>query len=108
MKQEVTFSSFTDSFSDSYKDNFSYNGKRALYDYLIELEESTGEEIELDTVAICCDYSEYSTALMCAIDYGFEPDKEQTAEEQESEALRWLNDRTQVIEFQGGIIISQF
>jgi hypothetical protein len=52
---------FEDSFneSDTYKNNFSYEGKLALYEYLTEYEEDTGEQIELDIVALCCDYTEY-------------------------------------------------
>lgn len=42
-----------------YKNNFSYEGLNALFDYLEELELSTGEENELDIVGICCNYSEY-------------------------------------------------
>ena len=45
---------------DTYKNNFTYEGKRALFDYLENLEEDTGTEIELDTIALCCEYSEYS------------------------------------------------
>ena len=40
------------------KENFSYEGLGLLFDYLEEYEESTGEEIELDAIALCCDYSE--------------------------------------------------
>lgn len=59
MKQTIDFSQFCDSFWDTYKNNFSYEGKRALFDYLENYEEETGEEIELDIVAICCDYTEF-------------------------------------------------
>jgi len=38
---------------------FSYEGLGALFDYLEMLEEDTGEQIELDVIAICCEYSEY-------------------------------------------------
>lgn len=69
MKQYVTFSTFTDSFSDSYKDNFTYEGKRALFDYLENLEEDMGEEIKLDTVALCCEYSEYDNFEDLQADY---------------------------------------
>lgn len=34
MKEKVNFSQFLDSFSETYKDNFSFEGKRALFDYL--------------------------------------------------------------------------
>lgn len=40
------------------KENFSYEGLNALFEYLEEYEEATGEKIELDVIALCCDYSE--------------------------------------------------
>lgn len=63
------FSDFVDSFSDSYKNNFSYEGKRALYDYLNSMSDDTGEDIELDTVALCCDYTEYESFEKLKEDY---------------------------------------
>ena len=55
-----------------------------------------GEIIELDTVALCCEYSEY----------------EDLAELQENytdiKDLEDLQNNTQVIEFDGGIIIQDF
>ena len=39
--------------------NWSYDGTKALFDYLTELEEDTGEQIEFDRVALRCDFSEY-------------------------------------------------
>lgn len=60
MKQTVNFSQFVDAFRGSqYENNFSYEGKKALFDYLEQYEEETGEEIELDIVALCCDYTEF-------------------------------------------------
>lgn len=59
MIEHINFSQFVDSFSEQYKNNFSYEGKRALFDYLEEYEESTGEELELDPIAFCCEYTEY-------------------------------------------------
>ena len=41
-------------------DQFSYEGLDVLFDYLDELSEDTGETIELDVVALCCDYYESS------------------------------------------------
>lgn len=116
-KSNISFSYFCDSFGDSHKDNFSYSGKRALYDYLESLEEDTGEEIELDTVALCCEYSEYASAWEAMEEYQPEDmpvegeagdDLLEIAEKNEAEALRWLQERTQVISFDGGIIIQQF
>ena len=39
-------------------DQFSYEGLEVLFDYLDNLSEATGETIELDVVALCCDYYE--------------------------------------------------
>jgi len=62
MIEQVTRNSFIDAFkmSGSYKDNFTYAGLNALFDYLESYEEDTGEKIELDIVAISCDYNEYN------------------------------------------------
>ncbi len=60
MKTNVTFTDFTDAFRNmGRKDQFSYNGLKALYDYLEELENDMNEEIELDVIAFCCEYTEY-------------------------------------------------
>jgi|SRR3989304_8306684 len=56
----ISFSQFCDEFSDTYKNNFTYDGKRALFDYLEQLGEDIGEEVECDIVAICCDYTQYN------------------------------------------------
>ena len=39
-------------------ESFSDAALNVLFDYFEEYEESTGEEIELDVIAICCEYSE--------------------------------------------------
>ena len=45
--------------SDTYRNNFSYQGLNALFDYLEEYEDGTGEQLEFDPIAICCEWSEY-------------------------------------------------
>lgn len=53
---------FIDRFRDcGRQDQFSYNAKKALFEYYTELAEATGEPIEADIIAICCDWYE-STA----------------------------------------------
>ena len=60
MKQSVNFSEFCDRFRDMDRnEHFTYEGKRALFDYLEGYEEDAGEEIELDIIALCCEYTEY-------------------------------------------------
>lgn len=59
MIQTVNFNQFSDSFDGSCKDNFTYEGKRALFDYLEQYEEESDEKLELDPVAFCCEFTEY-------------------------------------------------
>jgi hypothetical protein len=59
MKTTVNQTDFIDAFKKLRPDNFSYDGLVALYDYLDDFEEDTDEEIELDVIAFCCDYSEW-------------------------------------------------
>lgn len=98
---------------------WSYAGSIALAEYLEEYEESTGEEMELDTCAIRCDFSEYASALEAATDRGWEPEAsllddddnirpdDEVAEENEELALKWLQEDCQIIEFDGGVIVSR-
>jgi hypothetical protein len=60
MIQTVNFNTFHDEFAAIRPDNFTYSGLRALFDYLEQLEEDIGEPIELDVIAICCEYSQYT------------------------------------------------
>ena len=94
----LNFSQFCDEWAKwgDRNDTFSYNGKQALFDYLEEYEESTGEEIELDIVALCCDYTEYANIEEVIADYSSIKDIDD------------LRDNTTIIEFDGGIIIQQF
>ena len=59
MYQSVGFCDFTDAFRKmDRKENFSYEGLKVLFDYLERLEEDMGEPIELDVIALCCEYME--------------------------------------------------
>ena len=40
-------------------ENFSYQGIKALFAYLEDYETDTGTPVEMDVIAICCEYSEY-------------------------------------------------
>ena len=111
MYQTVNFYDFERAFVTADRaDSFSYHGKRALFDYLEEMEDDTGagNGIELDVVAICCDFSEYSSALEAVKDYGFTPLQYCDDEETEENALEWLQDQTTALSFDGGVIIQAF
>lgn len=95
MYQEINFSDFCDGFQGDRKDTFSYNGKRALYDYIIEYEESTGDEIEFDPIALCCEYTEYESL------------KELQGNYNDIESIEDLEERTVVISIDNDSFIIQ-
>jgi hypothetical protein len=58
MKQTIGLSQFTDAFMAIRPKNFTYDGLVQLFDYFESYESDTGEQIELDVIAICCEYEE--------------------------------------------------
>jgi len=78
-------------------------GALALAEYLQSIEDDTGEQMEFDAVAIRCDYSEYPTAVDAHNDITSGHD---LTENDEETALVRMREIGQVIEFKGGIIIS--
>ena len=78
-------------------------GAFALAEYLQELEDSTGEQMEFDAVAIRCDYSEYPTAVEAHNNITSGHD---LTEDEEETALERMREIGQVIEFKGGVIVS--
>lgn len=88
----LNFSQFCDGFPDSYKNNFSYEGKKALFEYLEQVSEDIGEHIEYDPIGFCCDYNE-SHYNDIAKDYGLEI--EELDEEEAIKAVEdYLSDNT--------------
>jgi hypothetical protein len=57
MKDTVTRSTFTNAMRES----FTYEAIQALWDYFEQYESDTGEELELDPVALRCEFNEYSS-----------------------------------------------
>lgn len=70
MKTTVSLYDFREAFRGVRPDNFSYEGLEALFDFLEQLEEDTGQEMELDVIAICCDFSEYQDLEDFRVSYG--------------------------------------
>lgn len=95
MKQSVYLSDFRSAFHAHDRQNqFSYEGLGILFDYLEQYEQDVGEELELDVIALCCEFAE-SSADDIARDYdidmeGIEPDMVQQA------VVEWLCDHTSV------------
>ena len=103
MKDTINKDQFRNWFrsNEQYKNNFSYEGLEALFDYLEEMEELTGEELEFDPVALCCEFEEYDT---------FEEFQEEYNGEVLYPTLDDLEDYTTVIRVghTGSFIIQQF
>lgn len=69
MKQYVTEHTFIDTLVQDEYASFSYEGAKSLFSHLEELEESIGHEIEFDSVALRCAYSEYENIEECLKEY---------------------------------------
>ena len=66
----ITQSDFTTAFHRMGRGKqFSHEGLLALYDYLEILGDDIGQEIELDVIALCCEYVEYENLKEFQDDY---------------------------------------
>ena len=101
MKQTVHESDFRNAFV-TYRreDNFSYLGLSALYWWLRNFEEDAGKEIELDVIALCCDFTEYDD--LDEFHESYDKDEYKTIED--------IADKTTVIPIgdTGGFIVGDF
>lgn len=114
MKKTIDQVEFVAEFNGTqYESNFSIEGRRALFDYLEDLE-FMDEEIEMDIVSLCCDYTEYDSAWDAMEQY--QPEDMPTEGEEgddlveiqaknERAANEWLGERTTVIPVEGGKVI---
>jgi hypothetical protein len=96
MKTTISRYDFERAFVDAgRKDQFSYEALGLLYDYLEEYEESTGEEIELDVIALCCEYTEDNPDDIIA---NYSIDVEGLDDDEKIEAARdYLIENTQLV-----------
>jgi hypothetical protein len=61
-QSEISINDFQRAFIDFGRGNqFSNEGLDGLYEYLEEAFNDTGEEYELDVIALCCEFSEYNS-----------------------------------------------
>ena len=71
MKQTVSNSDFHDAFIKMGRElNFSYQARNILFDWIEQLDADTGEETELDVIALCCDFAD-SAIEDVLFDYGY-------------------------------------
>ena len=60
MKRTITVDQFVDAIVGDDYNNMSYDGALALFEYIEDYEDQTGQETELDVVAIRCEWTEYA------------------------------------------------
>ncbi len=98
MKKTVNFYDFEKTFSDFGRgEQFSRAGLSALFDYLEEYEEETGQELELDVIGLCCDFTEYENLEEFKEDY----------KNLDIDNLDDIRDHTTVIDIDGEAFIIQ-
>ena len=102
MIQTINLSQFRDAFrSMGRKDQFTYEGLRALFDYMEEADPNA----ELDVIALCCDFSE-DTAEDIAANYSIEVD---SIDELEDAVRAYLEENTTIVaETASGFLYAQF
>jgi hypothetical protein len=109
--QTVNFSIFCGMFFRmGRQDQFSYAAKQALFEYLDNLSEDTGEDFQMDVVGICCEYSE-DTAEDINENYSLLIEKEEDEDDEEfqermnEEVNSFLENHTTVITNDNGTFI---
>jgi len=97
MKQTIRENEFVHAILGDDYNNMSYDGARALFEYIEEYEDQTGEDTELDVVAIRCEWTEYENIEEVSKDYDIDN-------------LDDLRDNTSVIEVPNSdrLIIQEF
>lgn len=117
MKMTLTTSYAADLLKQDENANWSYAGAYALIEYLEQLEDDTGDDIEFCRVSLRCDFSEYASLREWHENYfgkGFAYEDTVNApddadDDAVDEAIReYINDNGTLIEFDGGIIVSSF
>lgn len=108
MIQTINFNAFYNAFENINRGGQlgGYNGLRALYDYIQEMEADIGQPVELDVIGLCCEWSHYDTAVDAA--HELLSGGAEYREEDEDEALAALERETTVLTFDGGILVREF
>ena len=97
MKTNVSYYDFKQAFAACDRiDQFTPMGLILLYDFLIEMEEDTGEEWELDVIALCCDFYE-ETWDDVAENYSIDLSEHETDEDKSDAVAEYLSVNTMFI-----------
>ena len=120
MKNTLNTYEITDALLQDENAAWSYDGARALAEYLEEYEEDCGVELELDVVCLRCNFSEYNSLEEWLTEYygktleeafksaGVDLEGDEDECERDDLIRSHILDHGQLIEFDGGIIVSSF
>ena len=109
MKITVSLYDFREAFRTCGRaEQFSYEGLEVLFDYLEQYEDDTGEELELDVVALCCDFYEDTVAAI-ADNYSIDLTDCEDEDEQAEVVREYLEDNGALVgEVTGGFVYRAF
>ena len=110
MIQTVNNSQFHDAFNRMDRGSqFSYEALNLIYEYMESIESDTGEQIELDVIAICCEYSEQPWQEI-AESYDIDLSDWETDEDKQQAVIDYINDHSMYIGVtdDGSIVYQQF
>jgi len=99
--------------------NWSLAGAFALAEYLEGIEADTGEQMDFNAVEIICEWTEYKSLQEWADEhYGVDSDgkgwkwalsiEEMSDDEIDDEIRAHIQDNSTLIEFEGGVVVSDF
>jgi hypothetical protein len=106
MKQTISQSDFHDAFIRmDRKENFSWEARELLFEYF----EEVNEDMELDVIAICCEYYENDLATVIS-EYRLDDDVADMDDDEKLNYVRdYLSDNTSLIgETSAGFIYAAF
>ena len=85
--------------------NWTRSAAFALVEYLEQMEDDCGTQIEFDPVALRCEFSEYESLQDFANEYWLTDSQRLTRDEVIKE---YIEHRSTLIEFDGGILVQDF
>lgn len=102
MKTTVNYYDFIRAFDlADRKDQFSCEALGLLFEYFEQYEEDTGTEVELDVIAICCEFYEETAACIASdhsIDLTDDDGEDTLTDNEKADIVReYLNDNTTLV-----------
>lgn len=105
MKTEMTTYECAKALTHDEYANWTRSAAFALVEYLEQMEDDCGTQIEFDPVALRCEFSEYESLQDFANEYWLTDSQRLTRDEVIKE---YIEHRSTLIEFDGGILVQDF